>query len=130
MALLAHLLGIFTWFIGALIIWLLKKDQSRFVDHHGKEALNFQITLGIAYIAVGVLTCLTLGVGSLLSPIVWFVNVIFCILACVAANNGQWYRYTGFAAADQVSREARQYAWLCMHGCCCAENSCAALLRK
>ncbi len=93
MALLAHLLGIFTWFIGALIIWLLKKDQSRFVDHHGKEALNFQITLGIAYIAVGVLTCLTLGVGSLLSPIVWFVNVIFCILACVAANNGQWYRY-------------------------------------
>jgi len=93
MALLCHLLGIFTWFLGALIIWLIKKDQSRFIDHHGKEALNFQITVGIAYIAAGVITCLTLGIGSPLTAIVWVVNLVFCILATVAANNGQLYRY-------------------------------------
>jgi Domain of unknown function (DUF4870) len=45
MAMLCHLLGIVTWFLGALIIWLIKKDQSKFVDDQGKEALNFQITL-------------------------------------------------------------------------------------
>ncbi len=93
MALLCHLLGIFTWFIGALIIWLIKKDQSAFVNEHGKEALNFQITIGIGYIIAGIVTCLTLGIGSPLSIVVWVVDVVFCILATVAANQGRMYRY-------------------------------------
>ena len=50
MALAAHLLGIFTWFIGALIIWLINKDDASkaFVTDQAKEALNFQITVTIA----------------------------------------------------------------------------------
>src|SRR5712692_9143515 len=47
MAMLCHLLGIVTWFLGALIIWLIKKDQSKFVDDQGKETLKFQLTLFI-----------------------------------------------------------------------------------
>src|SRR5687767_6174019 len=45
MATLAHVLGIFTSFVGPLIIWMIKKDTSPFVDDQGKEALNFQLTL-------------------------------------------------------------------------------------
>ena len=38
MGMLAHLLTIFTGFIGPLVIWLMKKDTSPFVDDQGKEA--------------------------------------------------------------------------------------------
>ena len=93
MAMLAHLLAIFTWFLGPLIIWLTQKETSAFVDDQGKEALNFQITIGLAYVAVGVATCVTLGLGSILAPVVGIVNLVFCILACVAANKGERYRY-------------------------------------
>src|ERR1700761_2896163 len=48
MGMLCHLLGIPIGFLGPLIIWLVKKDTSPFVDDQGKEALNFQITRLIA----------------------------------------------------------------------------------
>lgn len=93
MGMLCHLLGIFTWFLGPLIIWVIKKDQSAFVNDQGKEALNFQITIGIAYIAAGVVTCLTLGIASPLGLVVWVVSLIFCIMGTIAANGGERYRY-------------------------------------
>jgi hypothetical protein len=91
MAMLAHLLGIVTSFIGALIIWLVKKDESPFVDDQGKEALNFQITILIAYAVATVLSVLL--IGFLLYPIIWIANLILCILAGIKANEGQMYRY-------------------------------------
>jgi uncharacterized Tic20 family protein len=90
-AMLAHLLAIFTSFLGPLIIWLVKKDEHPFVDEQGKEALNFQITVAIAYIVAGLLSFLC--IGFLLFPAVWVVNLIFCIMACVAVNKGEHYRY-------------------------------------
>lgn len=91
MAMLAHLLGIFTGFIGCLIIWLIKKDESAFVDDQGKEALNFQITVLIALVAAWLLTFLCIGL--LLLPAVVIANVVFCILAVVESNKGVAYRY-------------------------------------
>lgn len=88
---LAHLLAIFTWFLGPLIIWLIKKDDHPYVDEQGKEALNFQITVTIAYCAAGVLSILCIGL--LLFPLIWIGDLIFCILACIAANKGEHYRY-------------------------------------
>jgi uncharacterized Tic20 family protein len=88
-AMLAHLLGIFTSFVGPLIIWLVKKEGNPFVDEQGKEALNFQITVAIAYV---VATLLPIA-GCFLGPAVWVVNLIFCIMGCVAANKGEHYRY-------------------------------------
>lgn len=97
MAMLAHILGIFTGVIGPLIIWLIKKDQSRFVDDQGKEALNFQIAALLAYAVLWIASIVTLGIGFLLTGplmlLVWVGVIVFCILAGVAANNGQYYRY-------------------------------------
>ena len=31
--------------LGLLVIWLLKREESPFIDTHGKEALNFQISV-------------------------------------------------------------------------------------
>jgi uncharacterized Tic20 family protein len=90
-AMLAHLLAIFTSFVGPLVIWLVKKDEHSFVDEQGKEALNFQITVAIAWVIAGLLSFLC--IGFLLFPAVWVVNLIFCIMACVAVNKGEHYRY-------------------------------------
>src|SRR5258708_33068778 len=81
MAMLCHLLGIVTWFLGSLIVWLIKKDQSKFVDEQGKEALNFQLTLFIGDI-IAVLTCFV-GIGFVIAPVIWVIRLVFCILAAM-----------------------------------------------
>jgi uncharacterized Tic20 family protein len=91
LALLCHLLGLLTSFIGPLILWLVKKDEDPFIEHHGREALNFQITLLIASIVGGILTMICIGFILLFA--VWAVDIIFSIIACVAASKGQMYKY-------------------------------------
>jgi len=92
MALLCHLLGLFTSFITPLIIWLLKKDEDSFVDDQGKEALNFQITVLLAGIISAVLVpvfCL----GALLATVVSILDIVFAIMGTVKASKGEAYRY-------------------------------------
>ena len=91
MGMLCHLLAIFTGFLGPLILWLVKKDEDQFVDSQGKEALNFQITVIFAIIASYILMIVFIGFLLLMATIVC--NIIFCIMACVAASKGQNYRY-------------------------------------
>ena len=91
MGMLCHLLGIFTGFIGPLIIWLIKKDQSAFVDDQGKEALNFQITLFLAMIVSGVL--MIICIGYFLALAAYVCDILFCIMGTIAANKGELYRY-------------------------------------
>ena len=90
MALLAHLLGILG-FLGPLIVWLIKKDQSPFVDDQGKEALNFHLTMLIGYIIGAALS--TLCVGFLIIPVVWIISTIFSIIGAMKAKDGIAYRY-------------------------------------
>ena len=77
--------------IAPLVIWLLKKDTMPFVDAHGKESLNFQITILLAYFVAGLTACL--GVGIILIPVVAILQLIFPILAGIAAWDGKPYRY-------------------------------------
>jgi uncharacterized Tic20 family protein len=93
MAMLAHVLGIFTGFIAALVIWLINKDKAdqAFVVGQSKEALNFQITMAIAFFASGVLTVVLIGL--LLMPVLLIANLILCIMAGMKANEGVEYRY-------------------------------------
>lgn len=95
----AHLGGILG-ILPSLIIWLVFKDRGRFTNTEGKEALNFQITLVIAQIAIIILSTIlaivTFGIGSvigLLGWVVWIVGVIFSIIGFTKAKTGQHYRY-------------------------------------
>lgn len=92
-ALITHLSGIIAGFIVPLIIWLINKDkpEKSWLTDQSKEALNFQITLLLAYIVCMVLTIVF--IGALLMPLVWIASLIFMILAGVAANKGENYRY-------------------------------------
>lgn len=98
LAMLCHLLAIFTGFLGPLVLWLVKKDQSPFIDHHGREALNFQITLLFVMIALGSVTFILMFifVGILLIPVIMIVGILALvaeIMAAIAAQNGEWHRY-------------------------------------
>ncbi|MCL2020809.1 MAG: DUF4870 domain-containing protein [Betaproteobacteria bacterium] len=92
-AMLAHLLGIFTYFIGSLIIWLVHKDkpEKAFVSAQAKEALNFQITMLLAYFVSGLLVFVL--IGFLLIFIVFIVDIVFCIVAAISVSSGNNYRY-------------------------------------
>jgi uncharacterized Tic20 family protein len=96
-ALFAHLSALigyiipFGSIIGPLIIWQIKKNEMPFVDDQGKEALNFQITMAIA--AVICIVLMVVLIGFLLIWIVAIVDLVFIIIAAIAANNGQAYRY-------------------------------------
>lgn len=95
-AILCHV-GSYSWYIGipglitVLVIWLIKKDQSPYVDYHGKESLNFQITM-ILWVAIGVLT-FCLGVGIVILILDGIFNLIMVIVASIKASNGEYYRY-------------------------------------
>lgn len=91
MAMLCHLLGIFSGFVGALVIWLIKKDESAFVDDQGKEALNFQIALVIAYSVSALLAFVCIGFVFIIGLAV--ANIVFCIMGALAASRGELYRY-------------------------------------
>ena len=91
MALLCHLLGLLTSFLGPLILWLIKKEEDSFIEHHGKEALNFQIMLIIANFVGGILTVICVGFFILAAA--GILDIVFSIMACVAASKGEMYRY-------------------------------------
>jgi hypothetical protein len=96
MSLLAHVLVFVGGFIPPLVIWLIYRERSALVDHHGKEQLNFQISLTIYWIGLYVLSFVTLGVGMVLTiPAMIALGiyaVVIIILAAVAANRGDYYR--------------------------------------
>lgn len=89
-AILVHIAGLFTSWLGPLIIFLIRKGDANAAvsTEHAREALNFQLTLFLAYM---VLTFSVIGVFLLFVPFV--LDLIFCILAAVKASNGQPYRY-------------------------------------
>jgi uncharacterized Tic20 family protein len=78
--------------LGPLIVWLVKRAEMPMVDQHGKESLNFQITVTIAMLISGVL-CFVL-IGFVLVPIVYIGALILTIMAAVKVSNGDMaYKY-------------------------------------
>lgn len=91
-ATITHLAGTVFSFIPALIVWLLKKNDNAYLADQAKEALNFQITVGIAMFVCGSILSWVL-IGLMIMPIVWIANIIFCIIAAIATSKGETYRY-------------------------------------
>ncbi|WP_309146953.1 MULTISPECIES: DUF4870 domain-containing protein [unclassified Curtobacterium] len=90
-ATLTHIGGIFFTVVAPLVAYLVLRDRGGFIREHTRVALNFHITMAIAYF-VGSLTSV-FGVGFLIILAAAIVSLIFSIMAAVAANQGQFYRY-------------------------------------
>ena len=84
-------------FLGPLVIWLMKKETMPFVDDQAKEALNFNITVAIAFFVLFVLTIGTLGIGIIITaPLMIIIGLAWLVLTVIAAiksNEGVRYRY-------------------------------------
>lgn len=82
-------ISFFTVFIGPLVIWLLKKDESAYIDHHGREYFNFLISYTLYAIISSVLMLVLIGF-----VLIWLVGIlgfIFTIIAAVRAYEGKKY---------------------------------------
>ena len=90
-AALGQLSGILISFIGPLLIMLIFGPRSAFVKKESTEALNFQITVAIAYVIGFVLTFVVIGIFIILA--VWVVSLIFMIMAALKNKDGLDYRY-------------------------------------
>ncbi|WP_283134807.1 DUF4870 domain-containing protein [Rhizohabitans arisaemae] len=91
MAMVSHLLGLFTSFVGPLVMYIVKKDESPYVRDQAAEALNFQITVAIAAIVSSILMLIL--IGFLLIFVVSIGALVLSIMAALAANRGENYRY-------------------------------------
>ena len=77
--------------LGPLILWQVKKGMDPLIDDQGKEALNFQLTVAIAW-----LVCFVLGfvvIGFLLMVVLVIAALILTIIGGIKANKGIAYRY-------------------------------------
>ena len=98
-AMICHLAGLSGFIIpfggnvlGPLVVWLIKKDTMPLVDKHGKEALNFQITVAIALLVSCVLIWVLIGFFLLF--VVAIGALIMTIMAAVKVSNGELdYQY-------------------------------------
>ncbi len=96
-----HLVAIisaFTAFLGivaTLVIWLLNKDDSEFIDECGKESLNFQISILIyeTVLAISMLLVITIPFAVIGLVIAWLVAIILPIMAGLKASDGKGYEY-------------------------------------
>jgi len=104
LAMLSYILGIFTGFLGPLILWLVKKDQSKFIAFHSLQALLLHGVVVVGYILSSFLVILLIGL--LTYPAFFVLGLVFSILAGLAANRGEWYEIPviGAFARQQVGR--------------------------
>ncbi|MFZ7944345.1 MULTISPECIES: DUF4870 domain-containing protein [Bacillaceae] len=86
-----YVLSLFFPILAPLIIWLIKKDESTFIDYHGKEYFNFFISYLVYSVVAGILTLVIIGIFLL-----WALGVaalIFSIIAAVRAYEGKEYQF-------------------------------------
>jgi uncharacterized protein len=74
--------------IGPLVCWSMKKEESRFVDYHGKESVNFQICLMIVC-----MICFITIIGIPIAMLLGIAGIVMPILAGLKANEGEYYEY-------------------------------------
>ena len=111
---LAHLLMLLTGFVGPLIIWLVKKDDDKYAAYHGKQALCWSVAATIVciagFIAIGLITLVTAGIGALLFPcfiiIVWAGYLGYGIYAIIQTSKGLPFKY--ILVADKLC--AKEFA--------------------
>lgn len=99
-----------------LILWGIRRERSEFIDYHGRESMNFQISMLIYGLILAIVATLLLAIGMMIFGagnadlaaigvifaataflgllVVWgVVQAVFVIVAAVRTNQGGWYRY-------------------------------------
>lgn len=89
----AHGLGIVSSFVGPAIVVAAKGKTSPYIRRQAMEAVNFQVTVIGAYLAIGIVTAVTLGIGSFLFPVLGMVSMVLAAVGGLSAATGSQFRY-------------------------------------
>jgi uncharacterized protein len=81
----------FLGILAPLGLWLWKREESAFLDRHGKEALNFCITASLAGLIA--LPTVLICIGALLVPAIFVTACVFNVIGAVKASEGKFFRY-------------------------------------
>jgi len=73
-----------------VIMWLTNKENPN-VDRHGKNIVNFMISMFIYFCISGVLILLLIGIPLMIALAV--MQFVFIIIATVKASNGEYWKY-------------------------------------
>jgi uncharacterized Tic20 family protein len=90
-ALVGFLVPVAGHIVGPLIVWLAKRQDSPEIDAHGKESMNFQISMLIWNAIAAILIIVFIGIPILI--LLHILNIIFVIVASIQASEGKLYRY-------------------------------------
>ncbi len=90
-ALVGFLVPVAGHIVGPLIVWLAKRTDSAEIDAHGKESLNFQLSM-LIYNLIAAVFCLVL-IGFFILAVLHILNIVFVIIASIQAGEGKLYRY-------------------------------------
>jgi uncharacterized Tic20 family protein len=85
-----YVISFFAPVLGPLVIWLIKREESSFIDYHGKEYFNFMISYFVYTVISAILTLILIGFIGL-----WLIGVlivVFTIVAAIKAYEGTEYR--------------------------------------
>lgn len=78
--------------IGPLVVWLLKRAEMPQVERHGKESLNFQLTVTIAALVCIPLMFILIGIPLLFAVAIG--ALVLTVMATVKVSNGDFeHRY-------------------------------------
>lgn len=88
-----HGLGIVTSFVGPAVVAATKGKTSPYIRQQAMEAVNFQLTVIGAYIALGIVTAVTFGVASFLFPILGTAALVLAAIGGLSAATGNRFRY-------------------------------------
>ncbi len=77
--------------LGPLVVWLVKREEDPFIDAHGKEALNFQLSMLIYTLVSIPLIFVIIGIFMLIA--IGLLVIILPIIAGIRANDGGFFRY-------------------------------------
>lgn len=91
LALVSHIGTMVGGFIVPLVIWLTQKDKSAYVAHHGKESLNFQITMFIIIMVSVILMFVVIGVFLAIAAGIF--QLVVTVIATIKASEGEAYQY-------------------------------------
>ncbi len=74
-----------------LILWLMRREHSAFVGDNARESLNFQLTVCVYAALCFVLMFVLIGFVLILGLAVF--QIVYVVLAALAARRGELYRY-------------------------------------
>lgn len=86
------LLGLsFVGIVLPIVLWMVKRGDSPFVDDHGREVINFQLSIQLYLVICGIAACTMIPIPVIV--ILPLIGVINLIRGAVAAGKGEYFRY-------------------------------------